>query len=185
MPQENGAERPLGIPAGDDNVGPLAGATRWMAIAAPAVRAGRDGDRPGRGALAAVRARTGARQDGPSGDLIEADVTGFCAPLDPTRLWTMRRERLEDRAVRRLLRKGLQAGGLEPAGRGVPPETGSPPGGGLSPVRAKVSVPDALDGWVAEAVTTHGRGAARLGREAEDGVGACRDHDEAARCDRG
>jgi retron-type reverse transcriptase len=55
LPKENGAERPLGIPALEDTLVQLACAKRWMAIDAQDFLACRDGYRPGRGALEAVR----------------------------------------------------------------------------------------------------------------------------------
>ena len=114
------------MPARADTLVQRAGAKRLMAISEQDFREGRDGSRPGRGALDAVRDRPCDRQYGPSGDAVEADVKGFFDPRDHTRLLTMRRERLEDRALLRLIRQGLKAGVLETDGRVVPPETGAP-----------------------------------------------------------
>ena len=185
IPKENGVERPRGLPAREDKVGQLAGAQRLMAIYAPDFLDGRDGDRPGRGALEAVRDRTLDLPDGSDGSLVEADVKGVFDHLDHPRLLTMRRERLDDRASLRLLRNWLKAGVLETDGRVVPPETGSPQGGCLAPVLAHVYGHDALDVWVAEEVKTPGRGEARRCRSADDWVCACRDQDDAERCYRG
>jgi len=96
----------------------------------------------------------------------------------------MRRERIDDRAFLRLLRPWRKAGMLETDGHVVPPETGSPQGGCLSPVLAHGSVHDALDVWCAKVVKTPGRGKALLCREADDGVGAFRSQDEAERFSR-
>ncbi len=97
----------------------------------------------------------------------------------------MRRERIDDRALLRLMRQWLQAGMLETDGHVVPPETGSPQGGCISPVLANVSWHDALDLWFAPVVKPHGRGAALLCRDADDGVCAVRYHDDAERFSRG
>jgi RNA-directed DNA polymerase len=164
LPKENGAERPLGIPALEDNVVQRACAKLVMAISEQDVLACSDGYRPGRGAVAAVRDLTFDLQSGPYGYLVEADVTGFFDQLDHTRLVTMLRERIDDRAVLRLMRQWLKAGVLETDGRVVHPEPGSPQGGGLAPVRANGSWPDALGGWFAAEVKTHCRGEALLGR---------------------
>jgi retron-type reverse transcriptase len=126
------------MPAREDNLGQLAGAKLLTAIDAQALLDGRDGDRPGRGALGAVRDLTFDRPYGTYGSLVEADVTGVFDPLDHTRLLTMVRERVDDRACLRLIRQGLKAGSLETGGLVVPPETGSPPGGCRSPVLANV-----------------------------------------------
>lgn len=58
---------------------------------------------------------------------------------DHTGLWDMRRERIDDRALLHVIRKELQAGILERDGGGVHPETGTPQGGTVSPVRANGS----------------------------------------------
>jgi len=55
LPQENGAARPVGIPAREDTLVPWAGAKLWTAISAQDLLDGRDGYRPGRGAWEAVR----------------------------------------------------------------------------------------------------------------------------------
>ena len=54
MPKANGTDRPLGMPALEDTLGPLVCATRCTAISAQDFLAGSDGSRPGRGALEAV-----------------------------------------------------------------------------------------------------------------------------------
>jgi retron-type reverse transcriptase len=77
IPQANGTERPLGMPARADTWVPLACATLLMAIYAQDFLACRYGYRPGRGALEAVRDLTCDLQDGPYGDLGEADGKGF------------------------------------------------------------------------------------------------------------
>ena len=105
------------------------------------------GYRPGRGALDAVRDLTFDLQYGTYGYLVEADVKGFFDQLDHTRLLTMLRERIDDRAFLRLIRKWLKAGILETDGHVVHPETGSPQGGSISPVLANVYLHYALDVW--------------------------------------
>jgi RNA-directed DNA polymerase len=139
------------------------------------------GYRPGRGALDAVRDLTFDLQYGSYGYLVEADVKGFFDQLDHTRLLTMLRERIDDRAFLRLIRKWLKAGVLETDGRVVHPETGSPQGGCISPVLANVYLHYALDVWFAEEVKTHCRGEALLCRYADDWVCAFRYQDDAER----
>ena len=64
IPRANGTERPLGMPALEDTLVPLAWAQLVTAIDAQDVLACSDGYRPGRGALEAVRALTCDLQDG-------------------------------------------------------------------------------------------------------------------------
>jgi RNA-directed DNA polymerase len=88
--------------------------------------------------VAAVAKRTIKRQFGPDHVVVEADLQGF---VDHSRHdWRSRmwQERLEDGALRRLMRQGLKAGGLATAGQGIHPATGTPHGGVLSPPRAHV-----------------------------------------------
>ena len=60
-------------------------------------------------------------------------------------------ERIEDRALRRLIKKWLKAGVLDMDGTVRHPVTGTPPGGIGSPILAKVYVHDAsicgAKGW--------------------------------------
>jgi len=84
--------------------------------------------------------------------------------MDPPWRLDMWRLRLDDRALLHLLRTGLQARIVDPEGQVVHPETGTPQGGTVSPVLAKVSVHSALDRWCEPGVQPHGRGEARLCR---------------------
>lgn len=104
------------------------------AIDAPACRASREGDRPARGAGEAVRDRTGALQDGRSGEVVEAAMNGVFDPRDQGWRLARRRVRSDDRACLGRLRTWLKAGMLEPDGWVSHPDTGTPQGGVRSPV---------------------------------------------------
>jgi hypothetical protein len=169
------------MPALEETLGPLACAKRLRARSAPEVLACRDGSRSGRGALDAVRDRTVDRQDGRDGSLGAAEVTGGCDPLAPPWLVDRWRVRLDDRALRPLSRQGLKARMVEPDGQGVPPETGTPQGGPVSPVLAQGSLHDARDLWGEHGVKPPGRGEARRCRDAEDWGGAFRWQEDAER----
>jgi group II intron reverse transcriptase/maturase len=179
IPKENGSERPLGIPALEDKLVQLACAKLLTAIYEQDFLDCSYGYRPGRGTQDAVRDLTFDLQYGTYGYLVEADVTGFFDQLDHTRLLTMLRERIDDRALLRLIRKWLKAGVLETDGRVVHPETGSPQGGCISPVLANVYLHYALDVGFAKEVKTHCRGEALLCRYADDWVCAFRYQDDA------
>jgi retron-type reverse transcriptase len=167
-PKANGTERPFGLPALEDNLVQLACAKLLRAIYEQDLLACRYGDRPGRGGLEAVRDLPFALQAGTDGSLVEAEGQGFCDQREHPRLWTRLRERIDARAFLRLLRKWLQAGMLETDGHVVPPETGSPHGGSISPVRANVYLHCALEVWCATGVPAHWRGKALLCRSADD-----------------
>jgi group II intron reverse transcriptase/maturase len=139
------------------------------------------GYRPGRGAQDAVRDLPFDLQYGKYGYLVEADVQGFFDQMNHTWLLTMLRERIDDRAFLRLIRKWLKAGILETDGQVVHPETGSPQGGSISPVLANVYLHYALDLWFEKVVKAHCCGAALLCRYADDWVCAFRYQDDAER----
>ena len=80
-----------------------------------------------------------------------------------------------------MIRQWRKAGILEREGQVIPPETGTPQGGTVSPVLAKVYGHAGLDLWFPQTVTTHSRGDALLWRYAEDGGGAFRYQDDAER----
>ena len=88
---------------------------------------------------------------------------------------------MEDGALRRRIRQWLQAGVRDPDGQGLPPVTGTPPGGTVSPVLAQVCLPDGRDVGCDKVGTPPGRGAACLSRSADDVVGAWEDQADAER----
>jgi RNA-directed DNA polymerase len=140
IPKENGKGRPLGIPALEDKLGQLACAKLVMAIYEQDFLDCSDGYRPGRGALDAVRDLPFALQYGTYGYVVEVDVKGFFDHLDHTWLEDMLRVRIDDRAFLRLIRTWLKAGILDTEGHFIHPETGTPPGGTVSPVLANAYV---------------------------------------------
>jgi len=90
--------------------------------------------------LDAVRDLTFDRQYGRYGYLVEADITGVFDPIDQAWLVDMLRVRIDDRAVLNLIRTWWKAGILDTDGQVIHPETGTPQGGTVSPVLAKVYV---------------------------------------------
>jgi RNA-directed DNA polymerase len=111
-------------------------------------------------------------------------VQGFFDHVDHPWLVDRLRVRSDDRAFLQRIQHWLQAGGLEPDGQGIHPETGTPHGGTVSPVLATASLHDAVDLWCTKVVRAHGRGDALVCRFADDGVCACRSQDDAERCSR-
>jgi retron-type reverse transcriptase len=128
------------MPTREDTLGQLAGAKLLTAIYAQDFLACSDGYRPGRGAADAGRDLPVDRPYGRDGSLVEADVQGFFDPLDHAWLVDMRRGRSDDRALLHLIRQWLKAGILESEGPVIHPETGTPQGGTVSPVLAKVDL---------------------------------------------
>jgi RNA-directed DNA polymerase len=182
IPTGNGPRRPLGSPAVEDTLRQRAVARLLDAIDEPDCRRWSDGYRPKVGALDAVDKRTRTRQVGPYHVVVEADINGFFANIPPGWLSRMLAERLEDGALRRLMRQWLKAGVLETDGQVMHPATGSPPGGVISPILAHGSLHEALDRWFQKVVKPRCRGEACLIRDAADAVAACQDQADAEPC---
>lgn len=108
----------------------------------------------------AVRALTCDLQYGKYGYVVEVDVQGFCDHVDHPWLVDMLRVRIDERAFLKLIQQWLKAGGLEPEGDVVHPETGPPQGGTISPVLANAYLHDALALGFTQVVKAHCRGAA-------------------------
>ncbi len=113
--------------------------------------------------------------------MVEADIKGFCDRMEQD--WMIRRwaERIEERALLGLIRKWLQAGRLDPTGAILQPVTGTPQGGGVSPVLANGYLHYVLDLGFAKVVKPQCRGEACRLRYAEDYGCAVADQGEAAR----
>ena len=94
------------------------------------------------------------------------------------RRWT---ERMDDGALRRLMRQGRKAGGLDTEGTVRHPVTGTPQGGTGSPVLTKVCLHSVLDIGFAKGVKRHWRGEACRMRYADDVVCAFEDQADAER----
>jgi retron-type reverse transcriptase len=67
------------------------------------------------------------------GWIVEADVSGYFDSIDKTRLREVRRRRVKDGRIERLIGQWLHAGVRE-EGALTHPETGVPQGGVISPV---------------------------------------------------
>ena len=172
IPKGNGQRRPLGIPAVEDKLLQRAVARILEAIYEQDFLRCSYGYRPNVGALDAVDKLTSKLQFGRYHCVVEADIQGFFDNIQHD--WLIRRlaERLEDGALLRLIRKWLKAGVLETDGQVIHPATGTPQGGGISPILANVYLHYALDLWFQKVVKPGCRGEACLIRDADDYVAA-------------
>ena len=140
-----------------------------------------DGYRPHTGALDAVDKLTIKLQFGRYNWVVEADITGFFDNIDHEWMIRMLAERIDDRALLRLIQKWLKAGVLDTDGKVLHPVTGTPQGGVVSPILANVYLHDALDRWFEKVVKPSCRGEACLIRYADDFVCAFERQPEAER----
>jgi group II intron reverse transcriptase/maturase len=139
------------------------------------------GYRPEVGALDAVDKLTIKLQFGRYNFVVEADIKGYFDNIDHDWLMKMLAERIDDRALLRLIKKWLKAGVLETDGQVIHPATGTPQGGIISPILANVYLHYVLDLWFQEVVKKYCRGEACLIRYADDFVCAFEYEDDAER----
>jgi len=175
IPKENGKMRPLGIPALEDKLVQYAVAEILAAIYEADFLPCSYGYRPNRGAKGAVRDLTDALHQGRYEFVVEADIKGFFDHIEHDWMLKMLARRISDGAMLGLIRKWLKAGVLEPDGRVLKPESGTPQGGIVSPVLANVYLHYVLDLWFEHRVRKGNRGQSRLFRYADDFV-ACFDY---------
>jgi RNA-directed DNA polymerase len=170
IPKGNGKMRPLGIPVVEDKLLQLAVVEILQAIYEQDFLRCSYGYRPKVGALDAVDKLTIKLQFGRYGRVVEADIKGFFDNIDHDRLLAMLAERIEDKALLRLIGKWLKAGVLDTNGEVIHPAAGTPQGGIVSPILANIYLHYCLDEWFQHVVKKHCRGEACLIRYADDFV---------------
>jgi RNA-directed DNA polymerase len=181
IPKGDGTQRPLGIPAVEDKLLQLAVARLLEAIYEQDFLRCSYGYRPQVGALEAVDTLTIKLQFGRYAWVVEADIKKFFDTIDHDWMVRILAERIDDGALLRLIRKWLKAGVLDTDGTVLHPVTGTPQGGTVSPILAKVFLHDALDLWFEKVVKQHCRGEACLLRDADDFVCAFENQADAER----
>jgi len=181
IPKGEGKLRPLGIPATEDKLLQLAVKRILEAIYEQDFLRCSYGYRPGVGALDAVDKLTVKLQFGRYSYVVEADIKGYFDNMDHEWLIKMLEQRIDDRALVRLIKKWLKAGILDTDGKVIHPVTGTPQGGIISPILANVYLHYALDLWFHKIVKKHCRGEACLIRYADDFVCAFQHQTDAER----
>jgi RNA-directed DNA polymerase len=181
IPKGEGKFRPLGIPATEDKLLQVAVKRILEAIYEQDFLRCSYGYRPNVGALHAVDKLTVKLQFGQYNFIVEADIKGYFDNMDHERLVEMLEERIDDRALIRLIKKWLKAGILDTDGKVIHPVTGTPQGGIVSPILANVYLHYVLDLWFHQVVKKHCRGEAWLIRYADDFVCAFQYQEDAER----
>jgi group II intron reverse transcriptase/maturase len=170
IPKGGGKTRPLGIPALEDKIVQMAARRLLEAIYEEDFLEVSKGYRPNRGARDASQELADGLFRGRIHWVVEADIKGFFDHVDHDWLERMLRERVDDTAFIRLIRKWLKAGVLEEAGQVVHPAAGTPQGGIISPVLANIYLHYVLDLWVEKGVPRKLRGNHLYMRYADDFV---------------
>jgi group II intron reverse transcriptase/maturase len=181
IPKGEGKFRPLGIPATEDKLLQVAVKRILEAIYEQDFLRCSYGYRPNVGALHAVDKLTVKLQFGQYNFIVEADIKGYFDNIDHEWLVEMLEERIDDRALIRLIKKWLKAGILDTDGKVIHPTTGTPQGGIVSPILANVYLHYVLDLWFHQVVKKHCRGEACLIRYADDFVCAFQYQEDAER----
>ena len=170
IPKDKIKTRPLGIPVTEDKLLQTAVSKILMAIFEQDFLPSSFGYRPRVGARDAVRKLTAKLQYGKFGYVVEADIKAYFNNIDHDWLIRMVRERVDDEAFLRLIRKWLKAGVLEEDGKVVNPEAGTPQGGSVSPVLANIYLHYAFDLWFQKVVYKYCTGKVFFARYADDFV---------------
>ena len=181
IPKGNGKTRPLGIPVLEDKLVQYAAKTVLEAIYEADFAEESFGYRPGRSAKDASGELCFRLQFYPVSWVVEADIKGFFDHIDHEWILTMLDERVNDRALVRLIGKWLKAGVLEDLNTVIHPVSGTPQGGVISPVLANIYLHHVLDIWFERKVKKHCKGEAFLIRYADDFVCAFRYKEDALR----
>jgi len=170
IPKGGGKMRPLGIPALEDKIVQLAASKLLQAIYEADFLDESKGYRPNRGARDASQELRERLVFERVHWVVEADIKGFFDNVDHDWLERMLRQRVDDTAFIRLIRKWLKAGILEEAGQVIHPATGTPQGGIISPILANIYLHYVLDLWVERVVSKGLKGAHVYMRYADDFV---------------
>ncbi len=170
IPKGDGATRALGIPVLEDRLLQKAVSILLEAVYEPTFLDCSFGYRPGRDAKMAVKELRDELNFGGLHYVVEADIKGFFDNLDHDQLIKMLEYRIDDQKLIRLIRKWLNAGILDPAGKVINPLTGTPQGGIVSPILANVYLHYGLDQWVEQVVGKQIKGKLKYVRYADDYV---------------
>ena len=169
IPKGNGKRRPLGIPVLEDKIVQQAVRTILEAIYEADFMESSHGYRPNRGAQALLKQLQHELYcEKRINWIVEADIKSFFDRMNHGWLIRMLEERINDRAMIRLITKWLKAGVLEEDGQEVHPETGSPQGGIISPLLANLYLHYVLDLWTEKPIRRSNRGQMLYVRYADD-----------------
>ena len=169
LPQEGGQTRPRGVPALEEKR--VRGAARRVraAIDAQDCLPCSYGVRPGRSPQQALTAWDQALDRQQVNDGLDVDRERFLDSMDHADPLRCVQHRVKEGSLLRLLRRWVRAGVREAGARRLA-ETGTPPGGGISPLRANVYLPYVRDLGAERRRRQTRRGARVLARDADDSV---------------
>ena len=169
IPKNEGATRPLGLPALEDKIVQKGIAGILEAIYEADFLDCSYGFRPGRGCHHAINAVDKTIMTRPINHVIEADIKGCFDNISHDWLLKFLGVRIKDPSLLIIVRRFLKAGYLE-GDMKVATERGTPQGGNLSPLLCNVYLHYALDLWFERKIKPQVNGDACLVRYADDFV---------------
>ena len=170
IPKANGKQRPLGLPNIDDKVVQQSVSQLLQSIWEQDFLRNSYGYRPQKSAHQAIHSLQLNLQFKGYGYIVEADIKGFFDNMSHKWLMKMLSQRIEDKALLKLINQWLKAriGTLEEGM--MKPTSGTPQGGVISPILANIYLHYALDIWFEKRVKPRLKGRAMLIRYADDFV---------------
>ncbi len=183
IPKGEGKTRPIGIPTFEDKVAQRAVSMVLEAVYEQDFYDCSYGFRPGRSPHDALKAFRDQAMAMAGGWVLEVDIEKFFDTLDHRQLREFLDRRVQDKGIRRLIGKWLNAGVME-EGQFTRNEFGTPQGGVISPILANVYLHEVLDRWFYEMASPVMDGPVFLVRYADDFVILCRDERDARRLER-
>lgn len=170
IPKAHGGKRPLGLPTIDDKLVQQSVSEILQSIWEADFCRSSYGYRPGKSAHQAVQSLNLNLQYKGYGYIVEADIKGFFDNLSHNWLIRMLEQRIDDKALLRLIKQWLTSRVRTPEGRSEKPTSGTPQGGIISPVLANIYLHYVLDLWFEKHIKAKASGRAMLIRYADDFV---------------
>jgi len=167
LEKENGAMRPIGIPALEDKIVQKAVETILYVIYDVDFYDFSYGFRKGRSQHMAIHELREQCLKLNINWIIDADVSGFFDNINHNLLHDVIKQRVNDGGILRLVGKWLNAGVLE-EGNLHHPESGTPQGGVISPLLANIFMHKVLDDWFVNEVLPRMKGRCHIIRWADD-----------------
>jgi retron-type reverse transcriptase len=131
------------------------------------------GFRPGKSARQALERIRNERMNIGGGYIIDLDISKYFDRIPHDKLRELPGQRVSDGVIRRVIGKRLNAGVMK-EGTVRRSETGSPPGGDISPLLSNIYLHEVRDDWFVRTVQPRHTGKSFMVRYADDAVSGAR-----------